>query len=234
MIRLSEFAAEAIDDMNALRAAWLMPLFGVAIAAVATAAAAAPPVEAVGLFKGRAMIRVLGTERYLTVNQTSPEGAVLLEADAQHAVVRFKDETYRLTLSEQVGGVFLAPTHASLSIAPDDHGQYRAQGSINGHTTDFLVDTGASLVAISERMANQMNIRYADSPEKASVVTAQGQVDAYLIDLDTLTLGGIKTHHVRAAVIPGNYPLEALLGMSFMRKVKMEQQADVLVLKQLY
>jgi aspartyl protease family protein len=222
-------AAEAIDDMNALRAAWLTPLLSVALAA-----AAAPPVEAVGLFKGRAMIRVLGTERYLTVNQTSPEGALLLEADAQHAVVRYKDETYRLTLSEQLGGVFKVPTQTTLSIAPDDHGQYRAQGSINGHTAAFLVDTGASLVALSERTANEMNIRFADSPERASVVTAQGQVDAYLVDLDTLTLGGIKTNHVRAAVIPGDYPLEVLLGMSFMRKVKMEEQAGVLVLKQLY
>ncbi len=228
MIRAG-IAAEAIDDMNALRAAWLALLSSVAIAATA-----APPVEAVGLFKGRAMIRVLGTERYLTVNQTSPEGAVLLESDAQHAVVRYKDETYRLTLSEQLGGVFREPTQTSLSIAPDDHGQYRAQGTINGHSTPFLVDTGASLVAMSERTANEMNIRFADSPERASVVTAQGQVDAYLIDLDTLTLGGIKAHHVRAAVIPGNYPLEVLLGMSFMRKVKMEQQAGVLVLKQLY
>ena len=99
--------------MNALRAAWLMPLLSVAMAA-----AAAPPVEAVGLFKGRAMIRVLGTERYLTVNQTSPEGATLLESDAQHAVVRFKDETYSLTLSEQQGGVFKTPTQTTLSIAP--------------------------------------------------------------------------------------------------------------------
>jgi aspartyl protease family protein len=125
---------------------------------------------------------------------------------------------------------------AFLGLVPSEYssGEHRAQGSINGHTADFLVDTGASLVALSERTANQMNIRFADSPEKASVVTAQGQVDAYLIDLDTLTLGGIKTHHVRAAVIPGNYPLEVLLGMSFMRTVKMEEQAGVLVLKQLY
>lgn len=215
--------------MNVLRAVWLAALLGVAMTA-----AAVPPVEAVGLFKGRAMIRVLGTEHYLTLNQSSPEGAVLLEADAQHAVVRYKDETYHLTLSEQLGGVFKVPTQTSLSIAPDDHGQYRAQGSINGHSAGFLVDTGASLVALSERTANEMNIRFSDSPERASVVTAQGQVDAYLVDLDTLTLGGIQTHHVRAAVIPGDYPLEVLLGMSFMRKVKMEEQAGVLVLKQLY
>jgi len=196
--------------------------------------AANAPVEAVGLFKDRAMIRVLGAEHYLTVGQTSPEGATLVESDAQHAVVRYKDESYRLSLSDRVGGTFQAPSNASLSIAPDEIGQYRAQGSINGHMVDFLVDTGASLVAISERTAKQMGIPYAESPERAPVVTAQGQTNSYLVDLDTLTIGGIQTHHVRAAVIPGDYPLEVLLGMSFLKKVKLDQQAGVLVLKQLY
>ena len=201
---------------------------------VAVSVAANAPVEAVGLFKDRAMIRVLGKEHYLTVGQTSPEGATLVESDAQHAVVRYKDETYKLTLSDRVGGTFQVANQTSLSIAPDDIGQYRAQGSINGHMVDFLVDTGASLVAISERTAKQMGIPFAESPERAPVVTAQGQVNSYLVDLDTLTVGGIQTHHVRAAVIPGDYPLEVLLGMSFLRKVKMDQQAGVLVLKQLY
>lgn len=204
------------------------------LSSLACDASANGPVEAVGLFKDRAMIRVLGAEHYLTVGQTSAEGATLVESDAQHAVVRYKDETYKLTLSDRVGGTFVPPTQTILSIAPDEIGQYRAQGTINGRPADFLVDTGASLVALSERHAKEMGIDYAASPERAPVVTAQGQVNSYLVDLETLTLGGIQTHHVRAAVIPGDYPLEVLLGMSFLRKVKMEQQADVLVLRQLY
>jgi len=218
-----------MNQRAALFAMTVALLSGIAFNANANA-----PVEAVGLFKDRAMIRVLGVEHYLTVGQTSPEGATLVESDAQHAVVRYKDESYKLTLSDRVGGTFQAPTNAMLSIAPDQIGQYRAQGTINGRSADFLVDTGASLVAISERSAKEMGISYANSPERAPVVTAQGQIDSYLVDLDTLTIGGIQTHHVRAAVIPGDYPLEVLLGMSFLRKVKMEEQAGVLVLKQLY
>jgi aspartyl protease family protein len=216
------------------RSAGRSALFALLTSFAVSVSAGTAPAEAVGLFKDRAMIRVLGKEHYLTVGQTSAEGATLVESDAQHAVVSYKGETYKLTLSDRVGGTFQAPTSTSLSIAPDDIGQYRTRGSINGHMADFLVDTGASLVAISERTAKQMNIPFADSPERASVVTAQGQVESYLIDLDTLTVGGIQTHHIRAAVIPGDYPLEVLLGMSFLRKVKMDQQAGVLVLKQLY
>jgi len=215
--------------MKGYRAAWL-----VVLAACAFDARANAPVEAVGLFKDRAMIRVLGHERYLLVGQTSPEGATLVESDAQHAVVRYKDETYRLTLTDRVGGTFQPPNQTTISIAPDAIGQYRIQGTINGYSTDFLVDTGASLVAISEREAKQLGLDYANSPERAPVVTAQGQANSYIVDLETLTVGGIQTHHVRAAVIPGDYPIEVLLGMSFLHKVKMEQTAGVMVLKQLY
>lgn len=215
--------------MNALRAALVVLLSGAGLIA-----AASGPVEAVGLFKDRAMLRVLGKERYLTVGQTSPEGATLLEADAGHAVVRYKDETYQLTLSAQVAGGFQKPSEVNLSISPDSLGQYRIQGSINGYATDFLVDTGASLVAVSEREAKQMGIDYLNATEHAPVVTAQGQANSYLVELDSVVVGGIEAHNVRAAVIPGNYPVEVLLGMSFLRKVKMEQQADVLVLKQAY
>jgi len=215
--------------MKGHRKAWLMVLVACSFGAHANA-----PVEAVGLFKDRAMIRVLGHERYLLVGQTSPEGATLVESDAQHAVVRYKDETYRLTLTDRVGGTFQPTNQATISIAPDAIGQYRIQGTINGYSTGFLVDTGASLVAISEREAKQIGIEYGNSPERAPVVTAQGQANSYIVDLETLTVGGIQTHHVRAAVIPGDYPVEVLLGMSFLNKVKMEQTAGVMVLKQLY
>jgi len=215
------------SHMNPYRIAWL--LLGMALDA-----SAGGPVEAVGLFKDRAMIRVLGREHYLTVGQTSPEGATLVESDAQHAVVRYKDETYRLSLTDRVGGSFQPATQKSISITPDDIGQYRIQGTINGHSTAFLIDTGASVVAISERSAKEMGLQYLNSPERAPIVTAQGQVNSYLVELETLNVGGIETHNVRAAVIPGNYPVDVLLGMSFLHKVKMEQSAGVMVLKQLY
>jgi aspartyl protease family protein len=205
----------------------LLTLFAVALPAAATG-----PVEAVGLFKDRAMIRVLGQEHYLTVGQSTPEGAQLVSANATHAVVRYQGQTYDLTLTDQIAGGYQKANEVNLSIAPDDVGQYRAQGTINGYFTNFLIDTGASLVAISEKHAREMNIQYQNSTERAAVVTAQGQANSYLVELDSVVVGGIEAHNVRAAVIPGNYPVEVLLGMSFLKKVKLEQQAGVLVLKQ--
>ncbi len=192
------------------------------------------PVEAVGLFKDRAMIRVMGAEHYLLVGQTSPEGAKLESANAETAIVSYAGQSYRLTLTDRVGGSFAEVKDTSISIAPDDLGQYRIGGAINGRTIGFLVDTGASVVAMSSVHATQLGIDYEASPDRAQVMTAQGTAQSYLVNLDTVNVGGIETHHVRAAVIPGSYPVEVLLGMSFLRKVTMAESGGVLQLKQKY
>ncbi|NJN52350.1 MAG: TIGR02281 family clan AA aspartic protease [Gammaproteobacteria bacterium] len=172
-------------------------------AALSVAALGNAPVEAVGLFKDRAMIRVMGTSHYLVVGQTSPEGARLEAANAEFAMVHYQGTSYRLTLSDRVGGTFAEVRDASISIAPDDLGQYRVGGAINGRTVGFLVDTGASVVAMSSVHAEQLGIEYEGSPDRAQVMTAQGQAQSYLVNLESVNVGGIETHHVRAAVIPG-------------------------------
>jgi aspartyl protease family protein len=195
---------------------------------------AAGPIEAVGLFKDRAMLRVHGVEHYVRAGESTPEGARLVSATAELAVVTFQGETYRLTLSDSVGGAYEAVKDASISIAPDGHGQYRVGGAINGRSVDFLVDTGASVIAMSEQHARGLGIEFENSPDRAQVTTAQGKANSYLVSLDEVVVGGITTHNVRAAVIPGDYPVEVLLGMSFLRTVSMEESAGVLRLKQKY
>jgi aspartyl protease family protein len=200
----------------------------------AAAVHAAGPIEAVGLFKDRAMLRVHGVEHYVRSGESTPEGARLVSATAELAIVAYQGQTYRLSLSDAVGGTFAELRNASISIAPDDHGQYRVGGAINGRPVDFLVDTGASVIAMSEQQARSLGIEYANSPDRAQVTTAQGKASSYLVSLDEVVVGGIATHNVRAAVIPGAYPVEVLLGMSFLRMVSMEESAGVLRLTQKY
>ena len=195
---------------------------------------ASGPIEATGLFKGRAMLRVLGQDRYLRVGETTPEGAKLLEADAEHALVSFRGETYRLSLTERVAGRFAAVEDTSVSISPDSMGQYRIGGSINGGYVDFLVDTGASVVAISERQARALGIDFFNAQNRSTVVTAQGEVPSYLVTLAEVNVGGITANNVQAAVIEGDYPVDVLLGMSYLRNVRMRENAGVLLLERKY
>jgi len=64
------------------------------------------------------------------------------------------------------------------------------------------------------------------------VVTAQGEVDAKNITLTEVSVGGVKAPNVAATVIEGNYPMEILLGMSFLSEVSMKNEGGVLTLSQ--
>ncbi|XOV83586.1 MAG: TIGR02281 family clan AA aspartic protease [bacterium] len=195
----------------------------------AMAASAAAPVEVVALFKDRAVVRTADEQQMLKVGETSPGGVKLLQADTAGARVSYGGEAYNLTLSARVAGSFARPTSESVRISRDAVGQYRMRGSLNDHMVDFLVDTGASVVALSERQAQQMGLDY-QSGQRGTVQTAQGNANAYFVLLDRVTLGGITRQKVRATVIEGSYPIDVLLGMSFLNTLSMNDNNGVLTL----
>ena len=194
----------------------------------ATAQAAAP-VEAVALFKDRAVVRSVSGQEMLKLGQTSKSGLTLLQADTASALVRYDGEVYTLSLSTRVGSSFIKPTEESVRISRDPQGQYRMGGEINGHYANFLVDTGASLIAMSERHAQSIGLDYR-AGKPGTVQTAQGNTAAYFVMLDNVTLGGIAQQQVRATVIEGNFPVDVLLGMSFLNELRLNDDAGVLTL----
>ena len=191
------------------------------------------PVEVVGLFKNRAVVRVAGGEALIKVGETSPQGVTLISADAKQAHVRYRGQEYHLSISNRVGASFRELEQAHIAIAPDRYGQYRIGGSINDSSTNFLVDTGASVVAISSQEATRMGLLY-ERGEKGVVETAQGTAESYFMILDEVAVGGIRVYNVQAAVIEGAYPIDILLGMSFLRQVAMREVGGVLTLTQKY
>ena len=190
---------------------------------------AVAPVEAIALFKERAVVRTLAGEEMLKVGETSKAGVTLLAASPMGATVRYGNEVYELDLTTRVAGRFAQPTQEVVRINRDDLGQYRMRGAIDGQPVNFLVDTGASVVAMSQVHATMIGLNYAGG-QKGFVQTAQGNADAYFVTLDKVTLGNITRHKVRATVIQGTYPVDVLLGMSFLNGVNLQDQAGVLTL----
>ncbi len=194
---------------------------------------AAAPVEVVGLFKDRAVIRTAQGDSMIRAGETSDGGVTLVSADAHGALIRYQGEEYRLALSNRVGSKFRRVERSQISISPDALGQYRIRGAINNRFVNFLVDTGASVVALSAREADALGLDYLNGT-KGSVQTAQGVAKSYFVMLDEVVVGGITAHNVQAAVIEGAYPVEILLGMSFLRQVAMHEQGGVLTLTAKY
>jgi len=108
-------------------------------------------------------------------------------------------------------------------------GHFVADGLINGEPVTFLLDTGATDVAIPAEQAERLGL-----PRGAPVAlqTANGQTTGYRTMLDSLTLGDIVLHDVRALIAPGFGGEQVLLGMSALKQLEFTQRAGTLVLRQ--
>ncbi|MEQ1602586.1 MAG: retroviral-like aspartic protease family protein [Methylophilaceae bacterium] len=110
----------------------------------------------------------------------------------------------------------------------DPSGHYRAEALINGIKADVLVDTGATGVAISQKLADSLGL---SSNAAISTTTANGQAVSYLLRLASVKLGGIEAKDVAATITPG-LEGEALLGMSFLSRMDIRLYKGEMTIKQ--
>ena len=192
---------------------------------------AAPTVEAKGLMRNMAVLLIDGRQQTLRVGQTSPEGVRLLAADSGMARIEIDGREYDLDLSRRVGAEYVDAAPRSVQAIGDARGQFRVDGAVNGRPFRFLVDTGASLLAMSSRQATRLGIDYRRG-EPGRVTTASGISEAWFVELEQVTVGDIQVRGVRAAIVEGEFPAEALLGMSFLRHVGFAERDGVLTLLQ--
>ena len=192
---------------------------------------AAPTVEAKGLMRDMAVLLIDGRQQTLRVGQTSPEGVRLLAADSGMARIEIDGREYDLDLSRRVGAEYVDAAPRSVQAIGDARGQVRVDGAVNGRPLRFLVDTGASLLAMSSRQATRLGIDYRRG-EPGRVTTASGISEAWFVELEQVTVGDIQVRGVRAAIVEGEFPAEALLGMSFLRHVGFAERDGVLTLLQ--
>ena len=192
-----------------------------------------PSIEVNGLFGNQAVLTINGQQRILRSGQRSPEGVILVSSTLSHAVIRFEDMEHKLDLSSRVAGGFKAVEKSTVTIPVDRLGQYRVQLSVNDQQVGSLVDTGASIIAISSVQADRLGIDYL-AGQKGHVVTANGRATSYAVTLDKVAVGGLVQYNVRAAVVEGSYPEEVLLGMSFLGAINLSESNGVLSLTQDY
>mgnify|MGYP001161392828 FL=1 len=104
-------------------------------------------------------------------------------------------------------------------------GHYVARGKINGQQVTFLLDTGATLVAVPEGLASQLGLQ---KGRQGMSQTANGRVVTYRTEIDTLELGEIRLNNVDASITPGMDGNVILLGMSALKEFELTQKNDTL------
>jgi aspartyl protease family protein len=116
-----------------------------------------------------------------------------------------------------------------LVLQRNRQGHYVANGSINSQPVTFMLDTGATDVAIPESIARKLNL---EPGPVATYQTANGPVNVNLTRLDNISLGDISLSNIRATINPGYKSDEILLGMSFLKHLEFSQRGNTLTLRQ--
>jgi aspartyl protease family protein len=199
-----------------------------------SAAADSPRVKVLGLFPDKALLEIDGRQRLLRAGQVSPEGVRLLASDPREARVEVEGRQETLNLGTSVGGTFAAPASREVKIFRNPKGSYTTVGSINGRTVDFLVDTGASAIAMNRSEARRLGISYRVDGEPVGITTASGVVRGHRVTLDRVTVGDITLRSIDGLVIEGDQPEQVLLGMTFLNRVELQQEGGAMVLRVKY
>jgi aspartyl protease family protein len=206
----------------------------IVLLSLADVATAVTKISVVGLFKDTAIVMIDGTRRLLRSGDTSPEGITLISATSTEAILEIDGERKQYGLGGQISGSYAKPTNAKVRIWPTPNSMYAVLGSINGYPVEFIVDTGATLVSMSGREAKRLGIDYRVEGTPARSSTASGIAEIYLVDLNKVKVGDIELRNVRGAVHDGDFPPATLLGMSFLNRLTMRQDGQVLELELKY
>jgi aspartyl protease family protein len=200
----------------------------------AVGVARATDVSVTGLFTGKAMLSLNGGAPRMVSAGQSIDGVKLISADSSAAVLEVDGKRKTLGLGQgiSVGGGSSSGSQ-SVTLTANSQGHFVTLGSINGATTRFVVDTGATFVSLSGAEARRLGIDYTKG-ERGAMSTANGMVPAYKVTLNTIRVGDISMNQVDAAVIEGGSPPVTLLGMSFLNRVEMKRDGDTMTLKKRY
>lgn len=189
---------------------------------LATGHTAAADVSLIGLFPGKAVMVIDGGDpKTYSVGSTIGGNIKLISVDANTAVIEANGKRETLPM----GAHFNRSTpsgSATISVDADSRGHYFVNGQINGGTIRMMVDTGASLIAMSSSEATRLGIDYKKGqPSYAN--TANGTVPIYRVKLDSVKVGDIQINQVEAAVQEGGLSV-TLLGNSFLNRMDLKRE----------
>jgi aspartyl protease family protein len=191
-------------------------------------------VRVVGLFADRAVLLVEGQQHLLSVGQTSPEGVKLVSASSESAVLLIDGEEVTARLDGRVSARKRTAAVKEVQVWRNTTGMYTTVGSINGLPVSFLVDTGATQVAMNASQARRLGIDYRVTGSPAEVTTASGVARAWMVALDSVKVGDLEVRNVQAVVLEGEQPQVTLLGMSYLGRMEITNSGRLMTLRQKY
>lgn len=203
---------------------WLPRTLALALCAP-VAGVHAQSVQLVGMVGNGALLIVDGSAPKIVRPGASLGPVKVLSTAGDQAVVEMAGKRQTLRVGElpaSVGGGSGSAGGKTISLAADSGGHFTSAGQINGKAANFMVDTGATSVAISMRDAQQMGLNFRSGPP-VLMGTANGNIQAWRLRLDSVKLGDVVVYGVDAVVTPADMPY-VLLGNSFLNRFQMKRE----------
>lgn len=222
----------AIEQAPARR---LMPWVVVSLLALGMASAQAQSVAMTGGMGSRALLIINGGQPKALAAGDTHQGVKVLSVTPEQAVVDIGGKRQTVRLGEgpvSVGGSGGGGGGGQIVLTVGRGGHFFSLGSINGRSVNFLVDTGATLVAMSASEAQRIGLKY-EHGQPGYSSTANGVVRAYRIKLNSVRIGDVELQNVEASVSEGSMPY-VLLGNSFLSRFQMKRENDTMTLVKRY
>ncbi len=213
---------------------WMRRAAVAALVSVAAGGALAQTVALQGMLGSRALLIIDGgPPRSLAVGD-SAQGVKLVSVASDSAVVDIAGKRIALRLGESPASLGERGQASSgrISLPADSGGHFMAQGSINGRPVQFMVDTGASSVALSMGEAERIGLAYRGG-QPVRIGTANGVAQGWRIKLASVRIGDVEVYEVDAVVTPQGMPF-VLLGNSYLNRFQMRRDNDQMVLERRY
>ncbi len=210
------------------------PLCPALILVLAAGSSYAQSVALSGVAGGKALLTIdAAAPKFVSPGQTH-QGVKLLNTQGDMAEVEIDGRRQTLRVGDapvSVGrGVSSGAGGAQrIVLTADAQGHFMPSGQINGKAVQFMVDTGATQVVLSESDAKRINLKYQQA-QKVQVSTANGVVVGYQMKLDSVKIGDAQVYGVSGIVLPQPMPY-VLLGNSFLTHFQMQRSNDQLTLE---
>lgn len=209
---------------------WTLCLICLTVAASCwSTSAGAADIVVKALLKDMAVVEIDGQRESLRAGE-SFAGVTLISADSKAGIFDVNGERRTLKVGRHMGANYTAPERTAVRIASNHGGHFVTPGRINKRPVTFMVDTGATTIAMNSQVARQLGIDYL-AGQVHSAQTASGVVSAYRVMLDNVAIGSLILHNVEASVLEGAFPAQILLGNSYLSRVDMKVNNGVLVLQ---
>ncbi|MFS2208391.1 TIGR02281 family clan AA aspartic protease [Variovorax sp. Varisp36] len=203
--------------------------------AAAAVAHAAGSVTLTGSIGSRAILIVNGNPPKTIAVGESYQGVKLVSLQAEQAVVELDGKRVNLRMDTPVsigGGGGTGGGGSRVVLSADSRGHFMTQGAINGRPVTFMLDTGATSIALSADDALRIGLDYSKG-QRVVMNTANGQAQGYRLRLQSVRVGDVEVYDIDAIVSPQAMPF-VLLGNSFINRFSMRRDADQMVLEKRY